>query len=69
MIDTVTLKVFGMTCNGCVSGVKNALNDTKGVQKVDVSLDQEQAVIEFDDEQVDVATLVGVIEDAGFSTT
>lgn len=69
MIDTLTLKVFGMTCNGCVASVQNALNDIAGVQDVDVNLALEQAVIEYDDTQVDKIELIKAIENAGFSTT
>lgn len=67
--DTLTLKVFGMTCDGCVQSVYQALNEVVGVQAVEVNLPLEQAVIEYDDSQVDKIELIRAVEDAGFSTT
>lgn len=67
--DTLTLKVFGMTCDGCVQSVHHALTDMAGVQNVEVNLPLEQAVIEYDDTQVDKIDLIKAVEEAGFSTT
>lgn len=68
-VETLTLKVFGMTCDGCVQSMYNAINDIVGVQNVEVNLPLEQAVIEYDDTQVDKIELICAVEDAGFSTT
>ena len=46
---TVTLAVPGMTCATCPITVKKALTKVTGVTKVDVDLDQLQAVVTFDD--------------------
>lgn len=46
-IETLTLKVFGMTCDGCVQSVHNAINNIAGVQNVEVNLPLEQAVIDM----------------------
>lgn len=67
-VETLTLKVFGMTCDGCVQSVHNAINDIAGVQSVEVNLPLKQAVIEYDDTQVDKIELIGAVEGAGFST-
>lgn len=66
MIATITLTVLGMTCDGCVKGVKNALNDITGVSSVEVNLAQKCAVIEYDDEQTNKETFISAIEEAGF---
>jgi copper chaperone len=44
-METV-LKVTGMTCNHCVMAVTKALKKVEGVGKVDVSLDNGQALVE-----------------------
>lgn len=41
----VTLNISGMKCNGCVSNVQRALEAIEGVESVEVSLDQHNAVI------------------------
>ena len=46
---TVTLSVPGMNCAACPITVKKALVKVAGVAKVDVSLDQREAVVTFDD--------------------
>lgn len=42
---THTYKVTGMTCNGCRTGVEQKLNAVAGVEKAEVNLEREQAVI------------------------
>ena len=45
MSDTITLEVGGMTCDGCSSRVRDALQAVSGVSSADVSHDQGTAVI------------------------
>lgn len=68
-IQTLILNVLGMTCGGCATSVQNALNDITGVNAVNVDFAAKQAVIEYDDEQVQKPQLIEAVEDAGFSTT
>ncbi|MFA9485630.1 cation transporter [Moraxella haemolytica] len=68
-IETLTLKVFGMTCGGCKTSVNNALVELAGVQAVEVSLPLEQAVVTYDDELIDESQIIETIEEMGFSTT
>jgi len=42
---THTYKISGMTCNSCVSKVQKTLSDIKGVEKVNVTLNPQQAEI------------------------
>lgn len=65
-METVTLKVTGMTCMGCVSSVKRVLTGLDGVKAVDVSLDKAQATVQYDAAQANPAQLKAAIEDAGF---
>ena len=43
-----TLGVTGMTCQGCVNSVKKTLDSIDGVEKYEVSLEDGEAVVEFD---------------------
>ena len=45
MSDTITLDVGGMTCEGCASRVRDALQAVSGVASADVSHEQGTAVI------------------------
>ncbi|NEN75977.1 heavy-metal-associated domain-containing protein [Pelistega sp. NLN82] len=65
-MQTVTLHIEGMTCGGCVKSVTRVLTEQAGVQKAEVSLENKQAVITFDESAVSVSQLKEVIEDAGY---
>ena len=45
------------------------LNQVTGVQQADVSLEQNNAVINFDDSQTNETALKQAIEDAGFEAS
>ncbi|MDP2822163.1 MAG: copper ion binding protein [Sulfuritalea sp.] len=65
-METTTIKVGGMSCGGCVKSVTGVLTALDGVAKAEVSLEQAQAVVEFDAAKVTREQLAQVIEDAGF---
>lgn len=62
----LTLSITGMTCGGCVRSVTGVLQALPGVESVNVSLEQAQAQVRFDDAQVTPAQLAAAVEDAGF---
>ena len=47
-METTTIKVDGMSCGGCVKSVTGVLTALDGVARAEVSLEQKQAVVEFD---------------------
>ena len=61
-----TIRVDGMTCAKCTGSVEKALKATAGVEKVEVSLERKEAVVEYDDEKVTEAKLREVINATGF---
>ncbi len=65
-METLTLNIKGMTCGGCVKSVSNVLLQLPGVSSVNVSLEQNNAAIEYDPTQVKPAQFKAAIEDAGF---
>lgn len=65
-METVTLKIDGMTCMGCVGSVMRVLRETPGVDHADVSLAEKRATVRFDPARVGIAQLRSVIEGAGF---
>ena len=58
-----TLRVSGMTCNGCVTHVEAALRKVPGVTAVQVNLATGQAQI---DHQATVSALIAAVKDAGY---
>ena len=67
-MERTVVKVDGMTCAGCVRSVTNVLQALPGVETAVVSLEQGQATVSFDAEQISVESLRRAIEDAGYET-
>ncbi|HPR07360.1 MAG TPA: cation transporter [Denitromonas sp.] len=65
-MEQVTIKVGGMSCQGCVKGVSAALQAVAGVTAVSVDLGAGEARVDFDPQQATVASLNQAVEDAGF---
>jgi copper chaperone len=68
-METTTIKVGGMSCGGCVKSITGVLTALDGVTKAEVSLEQKQAVVEFDAARVTRDQLKATIEDAGFDAS
>ena len=66
-METVTLKVEGMTCGGCVESVTRVLKATPGVGDAVVRLDARSATVTFDPGRTSVPALKSAIEDAGYA--
>ena len=65
-METLTLTIGGMTCGGCVKSVTRILENTQGVAKAEVSLDNKNAIIEFDPAKTNPEALIEAIEDGGY---
>lgn len=65
-MQETTIKVGGMSCQGCVKNIEGVLRALPGVAAVSVALEAAQAVVSHDAAQVDAAALCQAIEDAGF---
>jgi copper chaperone len=61
-----TIKIAGMSCQGCVRSVERVLTGLAGVEKVAVSLEQGHAQVRFDPQQVSDVQLRAAIVSAGF---
>ena len=53
--------VGGMTCMGCVSSIRNAIDGLKGLENYDVSIDKETLFIEFDISMIDDKVILSKI--------
>lgn len=64
--DTVTLRIYGMTCGSCTSTIETGLAAVPGITSVAVSLATETCTIEFDPALIGPREMVERIEDMGF---
>jgi copper chaperone len=69
MTEKATIAVGGMTCNGCVRSVTNAVSQVNGVRSVEVSLAGKAATVEYDPAATSPAAIAAAIEGAGFDAT
>jgi len=62
-VETVEVKVTGMTCSGCASKVYKVLQDTDGVVDNEVKYPGDVAIVTYDPEKIQPAEIVTTIED------
>lgn len=65
-MEQTTLEVTGMACDGCEANVTEALESLEGVSSATANHEADEVRVEHDEDAVDVGTLVGTIEDAGY---
>jgi copper chaperone len=65
-METTTLKIGGMTCQGCVASVTRVLKAINGVSDAQVSLEANEARVTYDANKTSLAALSQAIEDAGY---
>ncbi len=64
MKKTETIKIQGMSCGHCVMSVREALEETEGVEIEDIEIGS--ARISYDTEKTSREQIEEVIEDAGY---
>ena len=64
-MDTITLKVEGMMCNGCENRVQNALSSINGVKQVKANHVDGTVTVTLEKE-IDKNTIKEKIEDIGY---
>lgn len=65
----ITLKVGGMSCQGCVASVKKLLGGEPGVASAEVDLGRAEARVRFDPAETDAGRLVAILTDAGYPSS
>lgn len=65
-IEVAIIEVTGMHCDGCVNTVTKALKGLDGVQDAKVTLENEQAKVEFDPAKLGSDDLKNAIEESGY---
>ena len=62
----IVLEIEGMHCEGCVNRIKKVLKGLDGVNDAKVSLENKNAVIEYDEDKIEIEDLKQAVSDAGF---
>jgi copper chaperone len=65
-MQTEVIKVKGMSCMGCVNKVKAGLENIAGVSSANVSLEQKQVTVQYDDTKAEPRQFTEAIKKAGF---
>ena len=66
-IRRVRAHIGGMHCSLCTGTIERALGAKPGVQRVAVSLTHEQALVEYDSNQNGAETLMGTLQQIGYT--
>ncbi|MES1930923.1 heavy metal translocating P-type ATPase [Salinisphaera dokdonensis CL-ES53] len=66
-IRRVRAHIGGLHCSLCTGTIERALRAKRGVQRVAVSLTHEQALVEYDSGETDAATLMGTLQQIGYT--
>lgn len=64
--ETAVFNVKGMTCNHCVMSIQKGVGEVKGVKKVDVSLQEGKATVEYNPAETNPNAIKTAIEDVGY---
>jgi copper chaperone len=63
-MKTATVTIEGMSCGGCVAGVRKALGSVAGVELISVEVGRVE--LRFDPAKTDEDALRGAVDAAGF---
>ena len=64
----ILLKIEGMTCSACSNGLEKYLNKQDGIINVSVNLVMASALIEYDEEKLNIKNIETFIKKAGFKS-
>ena len=64
----VLLKIDGMTCSACSSGLEKYLNKQDGIISATVNLVMNNASVEYDEKKLDIPQIEKFIQKAGFES-
>ena len=59
--------IQGMTCGNCVRHVEETLNKLSGISKLEVNLEKNEALVEYDSTLITSEAMATALKDAGYS--
>ncbi|MEH2065497.1 MAG: heavy metal translocating P-type ATPase [Nostoc sp.] len=67
-MDTLSLKLRGMSCASCANNIEEAIRSVPGVSDCNVNFGVEQATIQYDRNRTNLETIQAAIDAAGYSS-
>lgn len=67
-MDTLTLKLRGMSCASCARNIELAIRSVPGVSDCSVNFGAEQATIKYDPHKTNLDKIQGAVDAAGYSS-
>ena len=64
----VLLKIDGMTCSACSTGLEKYLNKQEGIKQATVNLTMNNANVEYDEKKLTLEQVEKFVEKAGFTS-
>ncbi len=62
----IKLKILGMHCASCVSSIENNIGSLKGIDEINVNLATEKALIDYDQEIINIDNIIEEINSLGY---
>ncbi len=66
-MENMTLKLRGMSCASCAISIEKAISSVAGVSECIVNFGAELAMVEYDRNKIDIATIQNAVHEAGYS--
>lgn len=66
-MDTLTLKLRGMSCASCATSIEEAIRSVPGVNEVSVNFGVKQATIKYDSHRTNLKIIQDAVNTAGYS--
>ncbi|KAM3097607.1 heavy metal translocating P-type ATPase [Phormidesmis sp. 146-12] len=66
-METITLKLQGMSCAACASQIESAIRVVSGVSVATVNFGIEQAIVTYDPQKTDIESIQKSVSEAGYS--
>ena len=68
-MNTMDLRITGMTCGSCAKLNESAISEVKGVKSARVNIANHKAQVEFDEKVTDIEKIIKAIEKAGYGAS
>ncbi|HEY9613400.1 heavy metal-associated domain-containing protein, partial [Allocoleopsis sp.] len=66
-METLTLKLQGMSCASCAKNVEEAIQAVPGVSECVVNFGMEQATVKYEPQKTNLETIQDAVSEAGYS--
>ncbi len=68
-IKTLKLQIDGMNCEHCIAAVENSLKELDGIISATASLQDNQALVEYEPDKVSSMHMIVATTNAGYPST